>query len=236
MKISMVLVLKLFKLIEDRFMKNFFLFMYVCLFLYLTINETNLYSKNDPKQHIEENISTGSNILWLTRFEVWNSSNLSPSETIAEVLRNNKYSKCIDLRTSGSYTSMDLLRHASVDVISSNAIPGRLQEVIKIALCATSNINCSTISLSKGYPIHELILDIQGKDNRDSASRSLPVMLPTFSKACMTGVYRDSWNDTASTDEAKAYLQRLYPERKLIRSLAIKELCGDHVYTLGFIK
>ena len=166
--------------------------------------------------------------LWINRFEVSNSTNIFPSKTIAEILKNRNFNHCIDLRTTGSSTSYysyePLLRHASVVLLSSKNIERDTEDQIKRTLCRESLGTCSATLSTQSFPISQII------------TRALPTILPQFSKACATGRYSDSWNDAAGTDVAKDFLESMQIELSSIRTIGLKTITDEYLFTFGFPK
>jgi len=178
--------------------------------------------------------------LWINRFEVSNSTNIFPSKTIAEILKNRNFNHCIDLRTTGSSTSYysyePLLRHASVVLLSSKNIERDTEDQIKRTLCRESLGTCSATLSTQSFPISQIILSVQGLGYNDSFTRALPTILPQFSKACATGRYSDSWNDAAGTDVAKDFLESMQIELSSIRTIGLKTITDEYLFTFGFPK
>lgn len=146
---------------------------------------------------------------------------------------------CVDLRSlgsasgggnwSGDYT---LMTHAKPSA-------KELAEFTK-AICM-DYLGCTVTPSVTEYDIAKLAVAAYPHGDAHSHKRTEPVSmhldgkLPKFSASCESGKHQDSWNDAASTPEARAYLQKIGIQISQARTLSLTDAkTGDEIWTFGF--
>ena len=179
--------------------------------------------------------------VWLNIFEVRQVPQREPSIVIAQSLQNFNFDACIDLRTLGSSRFSQgrdfcIYHHAKVAVVSSQKIPDNLGSFILGELCRDSGEDCHSQLSRESIMLSDVLLKVEREDGESSRTHILGHQLPQFSRACETGIYEDSWNNAAGTEEARLYLEAMEIDRWRIRTLGIMTRSGEDLFTFGFVK
>lgn len=149
-----------------------------------------------------------------------------------------KYSKaCVDLRSMGEKTKGDVITDGGVGIVTSEPLSQKAINAIKQSICShnlsksylSNSANADSIAalskckatfsmkssaLSSTKLAIQTPLDEQGSSVRDEVSTRLIDHLPQFSDACTTGKYDDSFNNTASTNEARLLVASSFGNKK----------------------
>ncbi len=162
-----------------------------------------------------------------------------PSMMAAKALKSTQLGSCIDLRIGGSGIEGNLMR-GSVEIVMNSKMKEETRDHLLSAICVGSGPECDSSLSEKEFLLRKLRISayvekgtfFKGKPTRYSLKGK--GMIPQFSAACDTGRHSDSWNNTASTDAAQAYLRDLGIELEKVRTLELVRKNGDSVYTFGF--
>ena len=163
-----------------------------------------------------------------------------PSMQVAMALKQAQPNSCIDIRSLGSASTGALRTHGTIGIVMNSKLTMKAQVLIKQSICENSPGGCVVSIAEQVFPLDSLSIDTYVDTGTMFSSKpgvhSLQGkgMIPQFSAACDTGRHRDSWNDAASTPEARAYLNGLGIDISSVRTLDLGSNGKGSVYTFGF--
>ena len=158
------------------------------------------------------------------------------SAAIVDTLQSDALSEqCVDFRELG-VNMLTVIRdrrvehrmvHATEGIVMNSEIPEASKENLRKAICG-DQLNCRSRITLKTAEISKITVESLGLGRSDAHPREEPtqrvrlnagVKIPRFSSGCSTGRHRDSWNDTASTKEAREFLKGIGIDIRKTRTL-----------------
>lgn len=157
--------------------------------------------------------------------------------------------ECVDLRETGTSTRSNDSQYqvdSKVTVILNRAMTKSEEAALKKSMCPTDRSDC-TVSISfESHNIADLSVRAftdQKEDHAHGTTRPKVTMplgqldrLPAFNSACKTGEYADSWNNNASTPEARALLEKIGIDISQVRDFGLVPSVGKakDLWSFGF--
>jgi hypothetical protein len=158
-------------------------------------------------------------------------------------IKQNQPEAFIDLHLRFRETDDRNLVDGTVEVLMNSKMNDTVFAALKSKICEDDSGSCKVDIKEEVYDVNELSLvtELEPLITRPTPPKTQHLlegkgMLPKFSEGCDTGKYEDSFNNSASTPEAKKYISDagVYPKTTWEMSLNKKD--GTELFRFGHLK